>query len=306
MPDPHAETGRGPDYPDSDEESRVATQERDDVDDAVEKLLDEVEGEPEPRPLRLGSDLRGTSAIVTGASTGIGRAIALALARCGVDLAFNYLADDEEAEADAAKTSRELRELEVRVFCRACDVRETGDVNAFVDEAVGRLGGIRILVNNAGISRDGAFWRLTDQAWRDVIETNLTGTFNFTRAVAPHFRAQEDGKIVNVSSVHGFRSEFGISSYAASKAAIISFTRSCAVELGRYNVNVNAVAPGYIRTTRLTEMVPAEILDRAREESALGRLGDPQDVASVVVFLCSEGARHITGAVIPIDGGYRL
>src|SRR5690606_15566297 len=144
-----------------------------------------------------------------------------------------------------------------------------------------------ILVNNAGISRDRAIWRLTDQQWREVIDTNLTGAFNLIRSVAPHFRAQGDGKIVNVTSVHALRGEFGLANYSASKAGMLALTRSAAVELGPSNVNVNAVAPGYIRTTRLTKGVPPEILDRARERSALGRLGDPQDVANVVVFLCS-------------------
>jgi 3-oxoacyl-[acyl-carrier protein] reductase len=119
-------------------------------------------------------------------------------------------------------------------------------------------------------------------------------------------RAQQHGKIVNITSVHGLRSEFGLANYTASKAGMIGLTRSAAVELGRSNVNVNAVAPGYIRTTRLTAGVASEILDRARERSVLGRLGDPQDVANVVVFLCSEMARHVTGAVIPVDGGYML
>jgi 3-oxoacyl-[acyl-carrier protein] reductase len=119
-------------------------------------------------------------------------------------------------------------------------------------------------------------------------------------------RAQEYGKIVNVASVHGVRSEFGLSNYSASKAGLIGLTRSAAVELGGKNINVNAVAPGYIRTTRLTDRVPAEILDGARERSVLGRLGDPQDVANVVLFLSTEAARHITGVVIPIDGGYLL
>src|SRR5690606_8671598 len=160
-----------------------------------------------------------------------------------------------------------------------------------------------ILVNNAGISRDRAIWRLTDEQWETVIQTNLTGAFHLIRSVTPHFRAQSDGKIVNVSSVHAIRSEFGLANYSASKAGLISLTRSAALELGSSNINVNAVAPGYIRITRLTEGVPAEVLDRAREKSALGRLGDPQDVANVVIFLASEMARHVTGAVVPVDGG---
>jgi NAD(P)-dependent dehydrogenase (short-subunit alcohol dehydrogenase family) len=147
---------------------------------------------------------------------------------------------------------------------------------------------------------------MSDEEWHSVMDTNLTGAFYLTRAVAPHFRAQEFGKIVNVASVHGLSSEFGLSNYCSSKAGLIGLTRSAAVELGPSNVNVNAVAPGYIRTTQLTDRVPAEIMDRARERSVLGRLGDPQDVAAVILFLCSEVARHITGTVVPVDGGYLL
>ena len=161
-------------------------------------------------------------------------------------------------------------------------------------------------MNNAGIARSRLLWRMTDEDWGSVLDTNLSGAFHFIRAVAPHLREREHGKIVNIASVHAFHSEFGLANYAASKAGLIGLTRSAAVELGPKNINVNAVAPGYIRTTRLTEQVPSELLDRARERAVLGRLGDPADVSSVVLFLCSEAARHITGAVIPIDGGYLL
>ena len=168
------------------------------------------------------------------------------------------------------------------------------------------LGGVHVLVNNAGIGRDRALWRMEDHEWEAVVRTNLDGAFFFTRAVAPYMRAQEYGKIVNVTSVHGLRAEFGLANYASSKAGLIGLTRAAALELGPKNINVNAVAPGYIRTTRLTDGVPPEILDRARERSALGRLGDPHDVACTVLFLVSESARHITGTVIPVDGGYLL
>jgi 3-oxoacyl-[acyl-carrier protein] reductase len=194
----------------------------------------------------------------------------------------------------------------VRVFQEMCDVRDSEAVNGFVQRVREEMGGLHILVNNAGVARDRALWRLSDEQWRSVLDTNLTGAFHMIRAVAPHFRRQHDGKIVNISSVHGIRSEFGLANYSASKAGLLGLTRSAALELGPSNVNVNAVAPGYIRTTRLTSGVPAEILDSARERAVLGRLGDPQDVANVVVFLCSEYARHITGAVIPVDGGHLL
>ncbi|MBI4519375.1 MAG: SDR family oxidoreductase [Gemmatimonadetes bacterium] len=274
---------------------------------AVEQLLDEVKGDPKTQPLRLLDDLRGKGAIVTGGSTGIGRAIALGCACNGVHVAFNYLDDGSgTARSEAEETARELRELEVKVVCRPCDVRDAAAVGAFVEEAVQVIGGLHILVNNAGTADDSALWRMTDEQWANVLDTNLTGAFHFIRAVAPHFRRQEYGKIVNVSSVHAVRGDFGISNYTASKAGLLGLTRSAAIELGPSNVNVNAVAPGYIRTTHLTEMVPQDVLDRARERSALQRLGGPQDVANVVLFLCTEAARHLTGVVIPVDGGYLI
>jgi 3-oxoacyl-[acyl-carrier protein] reductase len=282
------------------------TAESDGVTQVVEKLLDEVGTQTQPLPLFDTAALRSRVAIITGASSGIGRAVALDLARCGTNVAFCFLDSGSRSRIDAHETARLLREAEVRVYFRSCDVREPGDVRHFVAEVHEELGGVHILVNNAGVSRDRPLWRMEDHEWDSVVRTNVDGAFFFTRAVAPIMRAQEYGKIVNVSSVHGIRPVFGISNYAASKAALIGLTQSAAVELGPSNVNVNAVAPGYIRTTRLTEGVPSDVLDRAREESALGRLGDPKDVSNVVLFLCSESARHITGAVIPIDGGYLL
>jgi len=287
-------------------EPAFASRERE-MEEAVELLIEEVAG-PETQPQLLGHthELRGRAAIVTGASSGIGRAIALDLAGQGVNVAFNFLDEGRKSRTDAQDLAKELRQLEVRVFCQACDVRNSKDVNAFVADAIRELGGLHILVNNAGIGADRALWHMTDHEWEAVTRTNLDGAFHFIRAAAPHLRAQEYGKIVNIASVHGIRSEFGLANYAASKAGLMGLTRSAAVELGPRNINVNAVAPGYIRTTRLTDRVPAEILDHARERSALGRLGDPQDVAAVVLFLCTEAARHITGSVIPVDGGYLL
>jgi 3-oxoacyl-[acyl-carrier protein] reductase len=280
--------------------------ERADAEQAVEQLIGEVGTETEPQPILDLSRLRGQVAIVTGGSTGIGRAIVLELARSGTHIGFCFLDDGPTSRIEAQDVARQLRQAEVRTYFRPCDVREPGDVRRFVAEVVGELGGVHILVNNAGIGRDRALWRMADHEWDAVVRTNLDGAFYFTRAVASHMRAQEYGKIVNITSVHGVRAEFGLANYAASKAGMIGLTRSAAVELGPRNINVNAVAPGYIRTTRLTAGVPPEVLDRAREHTVLGRLGGPQDVANVVVFLCSERARHITGAVIPVDGGHLL
>jgi 3-oxoacyl-[acyl-carrier protein] reductase len=277
------------------------------AEDPVEQLLAEVVEETQPEPARHYSDLRNAGAIVTGGASGIGRAIALELARHGVNIAFNYLdSGDGHVRREAEHTLAQLRQLEVTAIARECDVRETSAVRDFVAEASRTLRELQILVNNAGIARDRALWRMEDDEWQDVIDTNLTGAFHMIRAVTPILRAQQYGKIVNVASIHGLRSEFGLANYTASKAGMIGLTISAAVELGPSNINVNAVAPGYIRTTRLTAGVSPELLDRARERSVLGRLGDPQDVAHVVAFLCSEKARHITGAVIPVDGGHLL
>jgi len=276
------------------------------IPDAVTQLLDEVTAQTQPQPLFDATNLRGQVAIITGGSSGIGRAVALEMAQCGAHVAFCFRDDGAQSRLDAQAVARELRQQEVRSYFRACDVRDSKDVNRFVAEVMEELGAIHVLVNNAGIGRDRALWHMQDHEWEAVLRTNLDGAFFFTRAVAPHMRAQEYGKIVNIASVHGVRSEFGISNYAASKAGLIGLTRSTAVELGPRNINVNAVAPGYIRTTRLTDGVSSEILDKAREQSVLGRLGDPQDVAGAVLFLCSEVARHITGTVIPVDGGYLL
>ncbi|MEO5509275.1 MAG: SDR family NAD(P)-dependent oxidoreductase [Longimicrobiales bacterium] len=277
------------------------------ADQAVEQLLAEVAEENAPRKVSAYDELSGTGAIVTGGATGIGRAIALELARHGVHIAFNYVDSGNGRTADAAEqTAAQLRALQVTVICRNVDIRDREAVDAFVAEADQSLSGLHILINNAGIARDRALWRMEDDEWNEVIDTNLTGAFHMIRAVTPILRAQQHGKIVNIASIHGLRSEFGLSNYVASKAGLIGLTHAAAVELGPSNVNVNAVAPGYIRTPRLMDAVSAEGLDAARERSALNRLGDPQDVANVVVFLCSERARHITGAVIPVDGGHML
>jgi 3-oxoacyl-[acyl-carrier protein] reductase len=272
----------------------------------VEALLDEVAAETEPQPITDTAGLRGRTAIVTGGSSGIGRAVVLQLARCGCNIAFCFLDSGAQSRLNAHELARQLREAEVRVYFRACDVRDPPDVKQFVAEVLEQLGGIHILVNNAGVSRDRPLWQMEDHEWESVVRTNLDGAFYFIRAVAPTMCAQEYGKIVNISSALGMRAVSGISNYASSKAGLVGLTQSAAAELGPMNVNVNAVAPGYIRTPRLTGTISSDVLDRARERTALGRLGDPQDVAGVVVFLCSETARHITGAVIPVDGGYLL
>jgi 3-oxoacyl-[acyl-carrier protein] reductase len=205
----------------------------------------------------------------------------------------------------ALLTETAIASMGVSVHACRCDVRDRMAVEDFVRDTRSRLGGIHFLINNAGIASDGALWRLSDDAWREVLDTNVTGSFNCIRAVAPVFRAQHYGKIVNVSAHQAERPGFGVANYAASKAALAGLTRAAAVELGPSNVNVNAVAPGFIRTERMG-MLPKEVIERAQKRSILGRVAEPNDVAHVISFLCSESARHITGQTIVVDGGLSL
>lgn len=274
--------------------------------DAVTALLEEVtlREQPQKQPDRF--DLHGKGAIITGAATGIGRATAIELARRGCSVAFNYVdLPGRDVAVQAAMTEATLRSLNVHVYCDRCDVRNWKEVDSFVKAAKDAIGGYHILVNNAGISRDAALWRTDDTAWRDVIETNLTGAFNMIKAVAPTFRAQHYGKIVNVASIMAMKPGFGVANYAASKAGLIGLTHAAAVELGPANVNVNAVSPGFVKT-ELTERLWDELAARARGQTPLGRLAEPDDVAQLIVFLCTDAARHITGEIIRVDGGQTL
>lgn len=251
-------------------------------------------------------DMHGHTAIITGAASGLGREIALAFARRGVNIAFNYIElPDRDIAAQALMTETTLRACGVGVYSEHCDVRDSGAVANFVGHAVAELGGVHYLVNNAGIAHDGALWRMTDEAWNEVIDTNLTGSFHCIRSVAPHLRQQRYGKIVSIGSHQAYKPGFGIANYTASKAALIGLTKAAAVDLGAYNINVNAVAPGFVNT-ELLRTLPSEIIDDAKQESVLGRIADPEDVSNVVLFLCSDDARHITGQVILVDGGLTL
>lgn len=256
-------------------------------------------------PLARGGT-RGNTAIVTGGATGIGRAVALEFARGGTNVAFNYIdLPGRDIVEQALLTETALRAFGVSVYSERCDVRDQDAVERFVHRVKAELGGVHCLVNNAGITRDAAMWRLSSEHWRDVMDTNITGAFHCIQAVARLFRAQRGGKIVNIASIQAFHPSFGVAAYAASKAALIGLTRSAAIELGPSNVNVNAVAPGYVRTEAL-EALPEDVVDRAKKNSVLGRLAEPEDVGSVVVFLCSPEARHITGQVIFVDGGLSI
>ncbi len=259
-----------------------------------------------PEPQRLTEAVQGRVAIVTGGATGLGRATGLEFAQRGVAVAFNYVdLPGRDVAAQALLTETAIRAHGVPVYCARCDVRNRDEVEKFVAAVREKLGGVQYLVNNAGVTHDGALWRLTAEAWREVIDTNVTGAFNCIQAVAQPMRAQRYGKIVNVASHQAFRPGFGIANYAASKAALIGLTKSAAVDLGPSNINVNAVAPGFVKTDLLTKL-PREVLERAEHESVLGRVAEPEDVSRVIVFLCSEAARHITGQVVVVDGGLTL
>jgi 3-oxoacyl-[acyl-carrier protein] reductase len=242
--------------------------------------------------------LKDKNAIVTGASLGIGSAIALELAAEGANVAVNYRKHADEANAIVAK----IREMGRKGVAVQADVASFVDAQKMVDAVVKEFGRVDILVNNAGINRDAVSWKMTEQQWDEVLATNLKGYFNYTRAVVPLFKEQSFGKIVNVSSINGMRGKFGQSNYSAAKAGIIGYTKAIAREVGKFSVNVNCVAPGLIETD-MVKSAPQEVRDKALAEIVMGRIGKPEEVASVVAFLCSEKARHMTGEVIKVDGG---
>jgi 3-oxoacyl-[acyl-carrier protein] reductase len=233
--------------------------------------------------------LEGKTALVTGASRGIGRAIALELGRAGASVVVCYRTEREEAEAVAGECGgRALH----------ADVSDPEGARELVDAS----GELDILVNNAGLTRDGLLARMSDDDWRTVIETNLSSVFYTCRAASRGMIRRRRGAIVNVSSIVGVHGNWGQTNYAASKAGIIGFTKSLARELGSRNIRVNVVAPGYVKT-RLTDALPAEAMQAMLSNTPLGKLGDPEDVAGAVRFLCSDEASFITGEVLLVDGG---
>lgn len=246
-------------------------------------------------------EFEGRVALLTGAASGIGRACALEFARGGADV----VVVDSASEVALAQAENLLKAAGGRVVSFRADVSEHARAGQVVEETIARLGRLDVLVNAAGTTADAPLWEMTEEQWRRVLDVNLKGAFSYTQAVARVFRARRAGRVVNVASIESMRGRFGLANYAASKAGLVALTRSSAAELGRFNVNVNAVAPGFIRTP-LVERLPEKIRERAVAESALGRMGEPEDVAHAVAFLASERARHITGTVLVVDGGQLL
>ena len=235
------------------------------------------------------ASLEGKRALVTGASKGIGRAIAEELARAGAEVVVGYRSGADEAEAIAS---------EIKGRAVQADVSSAEEAARLVEQA----GDLDILVNNAGVTRDGLLARMPDDDWRTVIETNLSSVFYMCRAVCRPMMKKRAGSIVNVSSIVGVHGNGGQTNYAASKAGIIGFTKSLARELGSRGVRANVVAPGYVRT-QLTDVLAEEATSAMLGNTPLGRLGEPNDVAGAVRFLCSDEAAFITGDVLLVDGG---
>ena len=242
--------------------------------------------------------LEGKNALVTGASRGIGRAIALELARNGANVVVNYAGSKEKAEA----VVNEIEALGRKAVAIQANVANSEEVTALVKDTIDQLGSIDILVNNAGINRDNLLMRMKEDEFDDVIETNLKGVFNCIKAVTRPMMRQRSGKIINLASVVAVAGNPGQVNYVAAKAGVIGMTKTVAKELASRNIHVNAVAPGYIATD-MTDELPDNIKEQMLDLIPVNRLGEPEDVAKVVRFLASEDSDYMTGQTIHVDGG---
>jgi 3-oxoacyl-[acyl-carrier protein] reductase len=243
-------------------------------------------------------NLKGKAALVTGASRGIGREIALELASLGANVAVNFAGN----EAKANEVVDEIKALGRDAFAVKCNVSNSVEVSAMVKETIDRFGSLDILVNNAGITRDNLLMRMKDDEWDDVININLKGVFLCTKAVTRQMMKQRNGRIINIASIVGVSGNPGQANYVAAKAGVIGLTKTTAKELATRNITVNAIAPGFISTDmtdKLTEEVKTEML----KQIPLARFGEPKDIAKVVAFLASSDSAYMTGQTLHIDGG---
>ncbi|WP_331274589.1 3-oxoacyl-[acyl-carrier-protein] reductase [Clostridium botulinum] len=245
--------------------------------------------------------LTGKNAIVTGASRGIGRAIAIKLADLGANVVLNYRSDINSVN----EVVKEIESKGVKAVAIQGDISKFEDAKKIVDEAMEKLGSIDILVNNAGITKDTLLMRMKEEEFDNVIEVNLKGVFNCTKHVVPIMMKQRSGKIINISSVVGLSGNAGQSNYAAAKAGIIGFTKSVAKEIASRGITVNAVAPGFIATD-MTEVLSDKVKENIKNNIPLKRVGDAKDIANTVAFLSSNMASYITGQVISVDGGMHI
>ncbi len=237
-------------------------------------------------------------ALITGATRGIGKQIAITLAKQGYNIALNYRKENEELE----NTKKEIEEIGVQVIAVKGDVANFEECENFVKQVIERFGQIDVLVNNAGITKDMLLMRMKKEDFEQVIDTNLVGTFNVTKNVVPYMMKARYGRIINISSVVGISGNAGQTNYSASKAGIIGFTKSLAKEIASRNILVNAVAPGFIETN-MTDVLKDDVKQEIAKNIPLKRMGTAQDVANVVKFLASDDSSYITGQVINVDGG---
>lgn len=236
--------------------------------------------------------------LITGATRGIGKQIAITLAKQGYNIALNYRKENEELE----NTKKEIEKIGVQVLAVKGDVANFENCENFVKQVIERFGQIDVLVNNAGITKDMLLMRMKKEDFEQVIDTNLVGTFNVTKNVVPYMMKARSGRIINISSVVGISGNAGQTNYSASKAGIIGFTKSLAKEIASRNILVNAVAPGFIETN-MTDVLKDDVKQEIAKNIPLKRMGTTQDVANVVKFLASDDSSYITGQVINVDGG---